>query len=269
MPEDPKTATLAVMRHGQSAWTVKDVNRFAGWADIPLTDRGREQAAHAGGLLRRAGIVPDAVFTSVLERAIVTADIVLETLGCLWTPEHRSWRLNERHYGALQGETRPDMRRRYGEELFNSYRRGYDVRPPQIAPDSPWCQARDPRYRPRALELSDIAPDGSPLGGPDPAKIRSEALADVGLRLDPLWRAWVAPLLASGRTVLVCTHGSVVRSIMMRVEGKSPDEARRAEIPTGVPLAYEVDRETLRAVAPARYLDEAAAEAGIEAVRAL
>lgn len=133
-----RSATLVIMRHGESTWTDKAVNRFAGWADIPLTERGRKQARYAGELIRDAGIAPDAAFTSLLRRSIETCGIVLDVADRLWIPVIRSWRLNERHYGAFQGETRPAMRERYGEELFKTYRRSYDVRPPEIADDSPW-----------------------------------------------------------------------------------------------------------------------------------
>ena len=161
------TATLVIMRHGESAWTDKRVNRFAGWVDVPLTERGRAQAAEAGRLMREADIRPDAVFTSLLERSIVSADIALHEVGRLWVPVIRSWRLNERHYGAFQGQTRPDMRKAYGEELFETYRRSFDVRPPEIDPASPYFQADDPRY-------GALSQDG--LDATDPRQIRSECL---------------------------------------------------------------------------------------------
>ena len=255
-------ATLVVMRHGESTWTDKSVNRFAGWVDVPLTERGRGQARHAGALLRDADIRPTVCMTSVLGRSMETADIVLREVGRPWLTVERTWRLNERHYGAFQGQTRPAMRERYGEELFDAYRRGYDVRPPEIALDSEFFQAGDERYG------SDLD-DG--LGGPDPSQIRSESLEDLGLRLRPWWDARVAPELARGRCVLVVTHGSVVRSIRMALERISPDEIRSVNVPTGVPLAYEfscgVDGPEL--LGPGRYLDEAAAQAGIAAVHAL
>ena len=254
------TATLVVMRHGSSAWTDAAVNRFAGWVDVPLSDTGRAQAAHAGELLRAAGIAPDACFTSLLRRSIVTADIVLDAVDRLWVPVQRSWRLNERHYGAFQGQTRPAMRAAYGEERFAAYRRAYGVRPPEIEVDSPYYQGSDARYR---------QPDG--LGGPDPAAIRCESLADLSARLDPFWRTSVEPLLAVGQCVLVVTHGSVVRAIRMRLEGISPEHIREVNIPTGVPLAYTFTTEGERpqVVGTGRYLDEAAARAGIADVTRL
>lgn len=259
--ESPRRGTLVVMRHGSSEWTDASVNRFAGWVDVALSAKGREQSAHAGALLRAADLRPDVCFTSLLRRSIVTADIVLDAVDRLWIPVTRSWRLNERHYGAFQGQTRPAMRERYGEEAFAAYRRAYAVRPPQIDLDSPYYQALDARY---------AEPDG--LGGPDPATIRSESLEDLGARLEPFWRARVEPELARGRCVLVVTHGSVARAIRMRLEGISPAGIQRVNIPTGVPLAYDVEvapSGSVRAAGPGRYLDEDAARAGIAAVSAL
>ena len=132
------TATLVIMRHGESVWTDSKVNKFAGWVDVALTDRGRQQAAEAGRLMMEAGIQPDALFTSLLRRSIESANIALDVVDRLWIPVIRTWRLNERHYGAFQGQTRPAMRERYGDELFATYRRSFDVRPPQIALDSPY-----------------------------------------------------------------------------------------------------------------------------------
>ena len=253
-------STLVVMRHGSSEWTDERVNRFAGWVDVALSQAGREQARHAGDLLAEAGIFPDVCFTSLLRRSIVTADIALDAVGRLWVPVTRSWRLNERHYGAFQGQTRPAMRERYGEERFSAYRRAYSVRPPEIDPASPYFQGNDPRY---------AGSDGLP--GPDPAAIRSESLEDLGARLDPFWRARVEPLLTAGRCVLVVTHGSVVRAIRMRLEGITPGEIRSVNVPTGVPIAYEMvpGPDGPRPAGPGRYLDEEAARAGIAAVSRL
>lgn len=253
--------TLVIMRHGESVWTDKACNRFAGWVDVPLTDKGRTQAHHAGVLLREAGLAPVVCMTSVLGRSIETARIVLDEISRPWLPVERTWRLNERHYGAFQGQTRPAMRERYGEELFQSYRRSYDVRPPEIAEDSEYFQGSDPRY---GSEFSDG------LDGVDPAGVRSESLEDLGARLTPWWRAHVEPALASGRCVLVVTHGSVVRSIRMSLEGISSAKIRSVNVPTGVPLAYEfAPGEGARPRGTGRYLDEDAARAGIRAVSEL
>ena len=253
--------TLVIMRHGESVWTDKACNRFAGWVDVPLTDKGRTQAHHAGVLLREAGLAPVVCMTSVLGRSIETARIVLDEISRPWLPVERTWRLNERHYGAFQGQTRPAMRERYGEELFQSYRRSYDVRPPEIAEDSEYFQGSDPRY---GSEFSDG------LDSVDPAGVRSESLEDLEVRLAPWWRTHVEPALASGRCVLVVTHGSVVRSIRMSLEGISPAKIRSVNVPTGVPLAYEfAPGEGTRPMGGGRYLDEDAARAGIRAVSEL
>lgn len=256
--EGIRRTTLVVMRHGSSEWTDAAVNRFAGWVDVPLSETGRAQAAHAGELLAAAGIAPDACFTSLLRRSIVTADIVLDAVDRLWVPVARTWRLNERHYGAFQGQTRPAMRAAYGDERFAAYRRAYDVRPPAIEATSPYFQGADPRY---------AGSDGLP--GPDPSAIRGESLADLGARLGPYWAGRIEPELARGHCVLVATHGSVVRAIRMRLEGISPADIARVNVPTGVPLAYDVEAGedgAVRVCGPGRYLDEDAARAGIAAV---
>ena len=256
-------AQLVVMRHGESTWTDKRVNRFAGWVDVPLTNHGREQARHAGNLIADAGLAPVVCMTSLLGRSRETADIVLDVIGRPWLSCLRTWRLNERHYGAFQGQTRPAMRERYGDELFQTYRRGFSVRPPQIELDSPYFQAADARYAP------DMA-DGLP--GPNPASIRCESLADVGVRLAPWWEANVEPRLVAGECVLVVTHGSVVRSIVKRLEGLSDDEISHVNVPTGVPLVFEFrvgEDGRARCDGKGRYLDERAAVAGIQAVREL
>lgn len=257
------TATLVIMRHGESAWTDKRVNRFAGWVDVPLTERGRAQATEAGRLMREADIRPDAVFTSLLERSIVSADIALHEVGRLWVPVIRSWRLNERHYGAFQGQTRPDMRKAYGEELFEAYRRSFDVRPPEIDPASPYFQADDPRY-------GALSQDG--LDATDPRQIRSECLKDVIARLEPFWGAYVTPPLLLGQTVLVVTHGSVVRSLIKVVEGVSADQIRKVNVPTGQPRVYEFETGGmggLRLAGPGRWLDPDAASRGAAEALAL
>ena len=256
------SARLVIMRHGESTWTDRAVNRFAGWVDVPLTERGLAQARHAGALLKHTGLKPEVCFTSLLRRSIITADYVLDAVNRLWVPVERTWRLNERHYGAFQGQTRPAMKERYGEELFRSYRRSYDVRPPEISLDSPYSQRGDARY---ALD------DG--LGGTSPSDIRSESLSDLGARLAPWWDARVVPQLRLGRTVLVVTHGSVVRSLRMSLEGISPEDIQSIDVPTGVPLIYELDVSDDSAapvvVGGGSYLDPDAARAGIDAVRGL
>lgn len=256
------TSTLVIMRHGESVWTDKSVNRFAGWADVPLTDKGRVQAHHAGTLLREAGIEPVVCMTSVLGRSIETARIVLDEIDRAWLPVERSWRLNERHYGAFQGQTRPAMRERYGEELFSLYRRSFDVTPPEIELDSEYFQGDDPRY-------GEAFADG--LDDLDPRCIRAESLEELGWRFWPFWESRVVPRLAAGQTVLVVTHGSVVRSIIKGLEGLSAEEIRAVNVPTGVPRAYEFEAAGERAIllGEGRYLDEDAARAGIRATSEL
>lgn len=257
------TATLVIMRHGESTWTDKAVNKFAGWVDVPLTERGRAQAHHAGELIRDAGIRPDALFTSVLRRTIETADIALDVCDRLWIPVIRSWRLNERHYGAFQGQTRPAMRERYGDELFNTYRRSFDVRPPEIALDSPFFSGDDQRY-------GVMAQDG--LDHSDPSRIRCECLKDVITRLTPFWQAFVTPCLLQGETVLVVCHGSVVRSLIKVIEHISDEDIRSINVPTGIPRVYEFGVGPfggLELLGEGRYLDPEAAAAGIAETRAL
>ncbi|MFT8356084.1 MAG: 2,3-bisphosphoglycerate-dependent phosphoglycerate mutase [Bifidobacterium aquikefiri] len=254
---------LIIMRHGQSTWTDKSVNRFAGWVDIPLTHIGTEQAEHAGELLQKSDLKPDFVFTSLLRRSIVTADIVLDAIDRSWIPVQRSWRLNERHYGAFQGETRPAMHDRYGDKLFATYRRSYDVRPPVIDVDSPFFQGNDPRY-------GSAIRDG--LDDRDPSTIRTECLKDLAGRLQPYWDRRVAPMLVEGKTVLIVTHGSVVRAIVKMLEHISDADIRSINVPTGVPMIYDFmvsSAGKLRVQGPGQYLDPKAAEQGIAEVSAL
>ncbi|RBP99311.1 2,3-bisphosphoglycerate-dependent phosphoglycerate mutase [Bifidobacterium xylocopae] len=257
------TGQLIIMRHGQSEWTLPDVNRFAGWADVPLSAQGREQARQAGRLVREAGLRPDLVFTSLLSRSIISANLLLDEIDRLWIPVERSWRLNERHYGAFQGQTRPAMLDRYGPERFATYRRSYDVAPPPIDSSSPYWQGSDPRY-------AACRSDG--LDDRNPATITSESLRDLGERLLPLWRARITPPLAQGRTVLVVTHGSVVRSVVKCLEGVSDQDIRSINVPTGVPMVYDFqtgDASAPHPNGPGRYLDPDAARAGMEQVAAL
>lgn len=258
-----KKATLVIMRHGESTWTDKKVNRFAGWADIPLTARGEKQAQQASSLLAGSGFAPDVLFTSLLRRSIHTADIVLDALDRLWIPVERSWRLNERHYGAFQGQTRPAMRELYGESQFNRYRRSFDVRPPAIDISSPYFQGGDARYS---------APFVDGLDDSDPSSLRSECLKDVWIRLQPFWDARILPYLAQGRSVLIVTHGSVVRSLVKELEQVSDADIASINVPTGIPMAFEFL--TTAGGVPevqgkGRYLDLKAAELGMAETSAL
>lgn len=256
-------AELIVMRHGESTWTQKSVNRFAGWVNVPLTTRGRDQAVQAGRLLSQAGLAPDMVFTSLLSRAILTSDIVLDLTDRSWIPVERTWRLNERHYGAFQGETRPAMLKRYGQDRFNAYRRSFDVRPPDIDPASPYFQEDDPRYAPaRQDHLDSLVP----------AEIRAESLKDLQARLQPYWQARIAPVLKEGLTILMVTHGSVVRALIKVLEGIGDKDIASINVPTGVPMVYGFTTDVhgnLCVEGRGRYLDQQAATRGMEEIAAL
>lgn len=243
-------------------WTQSSVNKFAGWVDVPLSDKGREQARHAGELLAHHQIHPDIVFTSLLSRSITTANIALDTCNRLWIPVQRSWRLNERHYGAFQGQTRPDMLAQVGSERLQEIRRGTNTRPPQMSLDSSFAQTHDARYSERFADHLDTI---------DPAMIRCESLDDVWHRLEPYWRTQILPRLAQQQTVLIVTHGSVVRQIARTLNHLDESAMQALNIPTGVPMKFEItveDDSTLHSD-QGTYLDEQAAQAGIAAVHAL
>src|SRR6516162_8480043 len=215
--------TLVLLRHGESEWNSKGL--FTGWVDVGLAAKGIQEAAAAGRLLIDTGLRPDVVHTSVLTRAIQTANVALEEAGLLWLPVVRSWRLNERHYGALQGKSKAQTRQEYGEEQFMLWRRSYDVPPPPIADDDPYSQSADPRY---ALLPADLLP-------------RSECLKDVVARLLPYWHDAIVPDLAAGRTVLVVAHGNSIRALVKHLDDIGDAEIAGLDIPTGMPLVYEMD----------------------------
>ncbi|SJM71662.1 phosphoglyceromutase [Gulosibacter sp. 10] len=239
--------TLILVRHGQSEWNEK--NLFTGWVDVNLTEKGRGEAVRAGELIREAGLAPDILYTSRLTRAIETANIALREAGLSWIDVKRDWRLNERHYGALQGKDKAQVRDEFGEEQFMIWRRSYDVPPPPLADDDEWSQAGDPRY----ADLGDALP-------------RTECLKDVLARLLPYWESDIVPDLHGGKTVLVAAHGNSLRALVKHLDGISDEEITGLNIPTGIPLVYRLDPETLAPVEPARYLDPEAAEAGAAAV---
>ncbi|HUN34439.1 MAG TPA: phosphoglyceromutase [Trebonia sp.] len=240
---------LVLLRHAESEWNAKGL--FAGWADVPLAADGREEAAAAGRMLTAAGLRPDVVHTSVLTRTIQTANIALEAAGLSWLPVRRSWRLNERHYGALQGLSRAQVRAEFGDEQFMAWRRSYDVPPPPAAEDDSLDQAGDPRY-------ADLPPQARP---------RAESLRDVVDRLLPYWYDGIVPDLAAGQMVLVVAHGNSLRALVKHLDRISDTDIVALNIPTGIPLLYEFD-DALRPVTPGgRYLDPEAAAAGAEAVR--
>jgi 2,3-bisphosphoglycerate-dependent phosphoglycerate mutase len=241
--------TLVLLRHGESDWNSKGL--FTGWVDVGLAAKGRQEAETAGRLITDAGLRPDVVHTSVLSRAIQTANGVLESAGLGWLPVSRSWRLNERHYGALQGKDKAQTRQEFGDEQFMTWRRSYDVPPPPIADDDPLSQAKDARY---ALLPPELLP-------------RTECLRDVVARLLPYWYDAIVPDLAVGRTVLVVAHGNSLRALVKHLDGISDAAIAELNIPTGIPLLYELD-DSYKPVTPGgRYLDPDAAVAAAEAVK--
>jgi 2,3-bisphosphoglycerate-dependent phosphoglycerate mutase len=242
------THTLILLRHGNSDWNQK--NLFTGWVDVRLSDKGVGEAKRAGELLAESGMLPDVVYTSVLSRAIQTANLALDTADRLWIPVKRSWRLNERHYGALQGKDKAQTLAEYGPEQFQLWRRSFDVPPPAIAADNEYAQTNDPRY---------IGIDGQ-----IPA---TECLKDVIDRLIPYWNAEITSDLSVGKTVLVTAHGNSLRALVKHLEGISDDDIAELNIPTGIPLVYELD-ENFKPLGPGTYLDPEAAAAGAAAVAA-
>ncbi len=241
--------TLVLLRHGESEWNSKGL--FTGWVDVGLSATGADEAVGAGRLLHETGTRPDVLHTSVLARAIQTAHIALEAAELLWLPVQRSWRLNERHYGALQGKDKAQTRKEFGEEQFMLWRRSYDVPPPPIADGDPLSQAHDPRY---ALLPPELRP-------------RSECLKDVLGRMLPYWNDAIVPDLAAGRTVLVTAHGNSLRALVKHLDGISDDEISGLNIPTGIPLVYELDASYQPVERGGRYLDPKAAVEAAEAVK--
>jgi 2,3-bisphosphoglycerate-dependent phosphoglycerate mutase len=241
------TRTLILLRHGESEWNAK--NLFTGWVDVALTDKGRAEATAGGDQLVEAGLLPDVVHTSLLRRAITTAHLSLDAADRHWIPVRRSWRLNERHYGALQGKDKKQTLEQYGEEQFMTWRRSFDVPPPPIEDDDEWSQSGDARY----AELGQDLP-------------RTECLKDVIARLLPYWESSIVPDLASGATVLVAAHGNSLRAIVKHLDGISDEDIAGLNIPTGQPLVYELDADNRPTGDGGRYLDPEAAAAAAEAV---
>jgi 2,3-bisphosphoglycerate-dependent phosphoglycerate mutase len=214
---------LVLLRHGESTWNAEGL--FTGWVDVGLSAKGAAEAVAGGTLLRESGLRPDVVHTSVLTRAIQTAHLSLEAAGLLWLPVTRSWRLNERHYGALQGKNKAQTRQEFGDEQFMLWRRSYDVPPPPLADDDPLSQAHDPRYAHLPYEL----------------RPRTECLKDVLGRLLPYWYDALVPDLAAGRTPLVVAHGNSLRALVKHLDGIGDAQISELNIPTGIPLVYELD----------------------------
>src|SRR5829696_5007539 len=243
------TATLVLLRHGESEWNAK--NLFTGWVDVDLSVKGEAEAERGGELLVENGLLPDIVHTSVLRRAIRTAEISLHASDRHWIDTKRSWRLNERHYGALQGKDKAATLAEFGEEQFMLWRRSYDTPPPPIEAGSEYSQDDDPRY-------SFLPPEARP---------RTECLKDVVVRMLPYWYDAIVPDLRTGATVLVAAHGNSLRALVKHLDDMGDDEVVGLNIPTGVPLRYDLD-DDLKPVKPGgEYLDPEAAAAAIEAVK--
>jgi 2,3-bisphosphoglycerate-dependent phosphoglycerate mutase len=241
------TYTLVLLRHGESDWNAK--NLFTGWVDVPLSEQGRSEAEAGGRLLAEFGLLPDVVHTSLLRRAITTADLALDVADRHWIPVKRSWRLNERHYGALQGKNKKQTLEQFGEEQFMLWRRSYDVPPPPLEDGAQWSQAGDPRY--------------ADLGAGIP---RTECLKDVVARMLPYWDADIVPDLRAGRTVLVAAHGNSLRALVKHLDGISDEAIAGLNIPTGIPLLYQLDDDLRPEVVGGRYLDPDAAASAAAAV---
>jgi 2,3-bisphosphoglycerate-dependent phosphoglycerate mutase len=241
------TYTLVLLRHGESDWNAK--NLFTGWVDVDLTEKGRAEAVHGGELLVEAGLLPDVVHTSLQRRAITTANLALDAADRHWIPVRRNWRLNERHYGDLQGKDKKQTLAEYGEEQFMLWRRSFDTPPPPIDDDSEFSQAGDPRY--------------ADLGADMP---RTECLKDVIARFLPYWEESIVPDLTSGRTVLVAAHGNSLRALVKHLDGISDADIASLNIPTGMPLVYRLDESLTPTVPGGEYLDPEAAAAAAAAV---
>ena len=241
------TYTLILLRHGESAWNAK--NLFTGWVDVRLSEKGEREASAAGDLLRGRKLFPEILHTSLLRRAIHTAQFALDTCNRDWIPVRRSWRLNERHYGALQGKDKQATLQQYGEEQFKLWRRSYDVPPPLIDDADPFSQANDQRY----ADLGTLIP-------------RTECLKDVVIRMLPYWSESILPDLQSGKTVLVTAHGNSLRALVKHLDGISDADIAELNIPTGIPLLYELDEDFAPLKKGGEYLDPQAAETAIEAV---
>ena len=238
---------LILLRHGESEWNAK--NLFTGWVDVNLSEKGRTEAKRGGELLKERGLLPNIVHTSLLRRAINTSQIALDECDRSWIPVHRSWRLNERHYGALQGKDKAQTLAAYGEEQFMLWRRSFDVPPPPIEDNDEFSQAHDPRY----ADLGDALP-------------KSECLKDVVVRMLPYWFDAIIPDLTAHKTVLVTAHGNSLRALVKHLDGISDADIAGLNIPTGIPLLYELNDDFTPVIKGGEYLDPAAAADAITAV---
>ena len=241
------TYDLILLRHGNSVWNQK--NLFTGWVDVDLSDQGRQEAKRAGELLGEKKLLPDLLYTSVLKRAINTAHIALDQIDRNWIPTERSWRLNERHYGSLQGLDKAETLEKYGPEQFQTWRRSYDTPPPPIADDAEYSQAHDERY----AGLGEALP-------------RTECLKDVLVRMLPYWHSDISESLRAGKKVLITAHGNSLRALVKHLDEISDDEIAELNIPTGIPLHYRLGEDLKPLVRGGEYLDPEAAAAGAAAV---
>lgn len=216
---------LVLLRHGESIWNKE--NRFTGWTDVKLSEKGIQEAIESGRLLKKEGYIFDIAFTSVLSRSIKTLWIVLEEMNLMWIPILNSWRLNERHYGALQGLNKAEMAERHGEEQVKLWRRSYDIPPPPLTPDDPRYSGNDPRY-------ADLKPEEIPL---------SESLKDTVARFLPYWHESIAPTVRAGKRVLISAHGNSLRALVKYLDKISDQDIVHLNIPTGIPLVYELDND--------------------------
>ena len=243
------TGTLILLRHGESEWNAK--NLFTGWVDVGLSAKGEAEALRGGELLVESNLLPNVVHTSVLRRAIETAQISLDVADRLWIETKRSWRLNERHYGALQGKDKAATLAEFGEEQFMLWRRSYDIPPPPIDDDDQYANFDDPRY----------------AFLPSEARPRTECLKDVLIRALPYWYDEIVPDLRAEKVTLIAAHGNSLRAIVKHLDGMSDQAVVGLNIPTGIPLIYELDDDLKPAEVGGRYLDPEAAAAAIEAVK--
>lgn len=243
------TSQLILLRHGESAWNAK--NLFTGWVDVDLNEKGVDEAKRGGELLAENGLLPDVLHSSVLLRAIRTSQLALDACGRQWIPVKRSWRLNERHYGALQGKDKAATLAEFGEAQFMTWRRSYDVPPPPIEDDNEFANVDDPRY----------------AGLPNEARPRTECLKDVLARALPYWYDQIVPDLSVGKVVLIAAHGNSLRAIVKHLDQMSDEAVIGLNIPTGIPLLYQLDDDLLPTGDGGRYLDPEAAAASIEAVK--
>jgi 2,3-bisphosphoglycerate-dependent phosphoglycerate mutase len=238
---------IVLLRHGESVWNKE--NRFTGWTDVDLSDRGREEAKEAGSLLKQEGFTFDLAFTSVLKRAIRTLWITLDEMDRMWIPVRNSWRLNERHYGALQGLNKAETAAKFGDQQVKVWRRSYDIPPPVLEASDPRAPGNDPRYR-------DLSPAERPL---------TECLKDTVARFLPLWNNSIAPEVKSGKRVIIAAHGNSLRALIKYLDGISDQDIVELNIPTGIPQVYELDAD----LKPLRHYylgDPARLEAAVQAV---